>query len=192
MSYAGKKKKAHCNRLVFSDDISTMFGSYDAARAEALENLSADANDGEELTFSEDQIWREIYLMIEDESDDFWCHVRCASQSLPGKFLVVADLGLWDGRHAGGKIFDSLEQALKTCADRMDNFDVYEDRYGNLLAAGHHHDGSNYFRIYKLTAKGEEYARIHQYDLTDRELHGKLMRNEYRRAIRLRKVFGWC
>lgn len=57
--------------------------------------------------------------------------------------LVIADLGLWNGRKQGYKIIQSgnIADILK---NHNDYFEVYSDGY-NVKCTDYHHDGTNYY-----------------------------------------------
>lgn len=65
------------------------------------------------------------------------------NKKVDGRILVIADLGLWNGRRQGYKILGN------TIADILYDRDAeyvewYSDGY-NIKATAHHHDGSNYY-----------------------------------------------
>lgn len=65
------------------------------------------------------------------------------NQKLDGRILVIADLGLWDGRKQGYKIINSrkLNGILNFT---YDYFEIYGDGH-NIRATEVHHDGTNYY-----------------------------------------------
>lgn len=93
-----------------------------------------------------------------------------------GGFLVLADLGLWNGRCRGGKIIGSLLSVLEECS--ADSSGVsWEIKDNNLVITAPHHDGTNVFTVYFVTPKGMDWAmRNYGNDLhCDRECHEHLM-----------------
>lgn len=67
---------------------------------------------------------------------------------LDNNILVIADLGLWDGRHSGYKILGkNLNEILNIPYD--ESITVYTDNK-NIKARGHHHDGTNYYIFRKI------------------------------------------
>lgn len=93
--------------------------------------LKTDPND-------EDAIYRWMYetmdLYLSDVRDDL---------DIPtdGRILIIADLGLWNGRQQGYKIINrNVKNILSTNGDYAE---WYSDGH-NIKATIHHHDGTNY------------------------------------------------
>lgn len=76
---------------------------------------------------------------------------------LDGGFLVLADLGKWDGRFKGGKIIGSLLSVLNECSSDYDSV-KYEIKDNNLVITGEHHDSTDYFTVFYITEKGMNWA----------------------------------
>ena len=67
---------------------------------------------------------------------------------LDGRILVIADLGLWDGRHSGYKVIDSNN--IKDILYGDCNYvEWYSDGY-NIRGIAHHHDGTNYYEYREI------------------------------------------
>ena len=63
---------------------------------------------------------------------------------LPQEILVIADLGLWNGRPMGYKEIPSGN--IKDCLySDTDYTEWYVDKYGDLRADAIHHDGTNHY-----------------------------------------------
>ena len=92
-----------------------------------------------------------------DEFKDSILYHDKVKRPLDGAFLVVADLGLWDGRHAGGRIIGSLLSVLRECANDCDDV-KYEIKNDDLVITGHHHDGTNIYTVKYITEKGFAWA----------------------------------
>ena len=54
-------------------------------------------------------------------------------------------------------MFDSLEKAIQKAVDDKDYITIKIESDGELLVEGVHHDGTNYWRIKSITAKGMDY-----------------------------------
>lgn len=158
-----------------------IFSNYnpDDYREGAIENLMENCGYKSAEEISEDTIWEEIYLML----DDYWTDEQYnIEEYLSGKSLLVCgSVGLWDGRFAAGKIVsvDKLWDCLNDCG----YWEVY-DEGGHLHIKGSHHDGTNCFEVKVLTEKGEELWDKWCYDdcprwnkLSEREVHRKLWEN---------------
>ena len=106
----------------------------------------------------------EAYTFAQNEIDGDWDFLmeqaEWADKENPGYYVVKADLGLWDGHHAGGRIFNSLREAIRQMAGDMDSVAIYEDDRGNAEIKCGHHDGTNVYQIRRLNKKGA-YAYEH-------------------------------
>ena len=75
--------------------------------------------------------------------------------------LVIANLGLWDGRYIGYRIIES--GCLKECMySDLDGVTWYVDGKGDFRMDGYHHDGCNYYlyRKFKSGISEEEKERF--------------------------------
>lgn len=78
-----------------------------------------------------------------------------------GKILVIADLGLWDGRKQGYKEIRNAK--LADCLERRyDYAEWYVNRDGEFCGSQVHHDGTNHYvyRKVKDSATDEELADL--------------------------------
>lgn len=105
-------------------------------------------------------------------------------------YVIQADLGLWDGRHAGGKVVCGLANALEMT---MEDYTKIYIEGGLLKVRAAHHDGTNHFKIRELTDCGADYYERHNGCMDDRELHEKLFNNyHYSRHVRaFNQIYGW-
>jgi hypothetical protein len=108
---------------------------------------------------------------------------------LDNPILIIASLGLWDGRRSGYKIIQSGKISDILYSD-CDDAEWYTDGY-NVKCIARHHDGTNYYEyreikdmnnIDKLTDK------LYNNEDVDRDLI-----NRYTRSIvkHVNKVYGW-
>ena len=107
----------------------------------------------EELTDDEiyDLAWRENNDSLEDERANLNINVG-------DEILVLADLGLWDGRHNGFKMIHSenIADCLSgTCGDHVT---WYVDALGDLWCDDTHHDGTNIY-LYRAWKTDISYAQ---------------------------------
>ncbi len=171
--------------LIYTNEIDRAFGSYDEAEKCAREAL-LDFHAAEEIT--DDMIWRWLYDSLDTHAEDFWSEVRAHDE---GTWLVIADVGTWQGRRDGGKVFTDLTSALRTVCNNMDYITIEEDAHGSVHATGCHHDGTNHYDIYRLSPRGEAWYQENE-PYTDRQtLCETLAKAHNRRAGRLRKALGW-
>ena len=104
-------------------------------------------------------------------------------------YVILADLGLWNGRAEGGKIIKGLWNAISKCFEDYNHIYEYRRR---LCVDAIHHDGTNHFQIKELTPKGLEYVENHPY-MSDRELHQRLFNDShYSHEVDMFKtMYGW-
>ena len=104
-------------------------------------------------------------------------------------YVVLADLGLWNGRAEGGKIIKGLWNAISKCFEDYNHIYEYRRR---LYVDAIHHDGTNHFQIKELTPVGIDYMENHPY-MSDRELHQRLFKDShYSHEVTIfKKMYGW-
>lgn len=89
--------------------------------------------------------------------------------------MVLADLGLWHGRVQCSK-FGNFASLMGSMVQDY-NYIYYNPENGTFVLKAIHHDGTNYFTIYPVTAKGLEYINENLY-LMDDEANRKLVETE--------------
>lgn len=65
------------------------------------------------------------------------------NKKIDGRILVIADIGLWNGRRQGYKILDNIISDILYDRDG-EYLEWYGDGY-NIKATVSHHDGTNYY-----------------------------------------------
>ena len=108
--------------------------------------------------------------------------------------LIIADLGLWTGRHMGYKEIASgnIRDCLYSDRD-IDYSTWYVDRLGDLRCDAIHHDGTNHL-LYRTYKPGVTESQI---DLLKEKLYnGTATRADITRITRrlgdeIGKVYGW-
>lgn len=106
--------------------------------------------------------------------------------------LVIADLGLWNGRRSGYKELNSSN--IRDCLyDDGDFVTWYVDKLGDLRCDSTHHDGTNHllYRVYKDDASNEQIE-----NLKWKLYCGKATRKDITRVTRrlgdeIAAVYGW-
>lgn len=85
-----------------------------------------------------------------DERDNLNCYVD-------GDIVVFADLGLWNGRRAGVRVYPGghVNDILRSDCDFME---WYGDGR-NIRATGHHHDGTNHY-LYRIARPGRNIEKL--------------------------------
>ena len=118
-------------------------------------------------------------------------NVECFERRYGTKhYVVLADLGLWNGRYDGGKVIKGLWGAIQKCFEDYNT--IYQDGK-RLKVTAHHHDGTNHFQIRELTPRGLEFWYKHQYDYSDRKLNETLFNDShYSNEVKLfNEMYGW-
>lgn len=106
--------------------------------------------------------------------------------------LVIADLGLWTGRHSGYK--EILSGNIRDCLySEYDYTTWYVDKAGDFRCDDVHHDGTNHYlyRVFKESATDEQ-----REDLLDKIYRGIATQTDIDRVTRrlgdeIGRVYGW-
>lgn len=106
--------------------------------------------------------------------------------------LIIADLGLWNGRFCGYKEITSGN--IKDCLySDTDYAEWYLDKYGDLRCEAIHHDGTNHY-LYRAYKEGVSETQIE--NLKEKIYDGKATRADITRLTRrlgdeIAAVYGW-
>lgn len=108
---------------------------------------------------------------------------------LDGRILIIADLGLWNGRKQGYKIIDGNISNILYDND-ADFIEWYADQY-NIRATAHHHDGTNYY-LYREIREDRNIQILLDDIYNGREISRSKL-NYYTRSIRpyVAEIYGW-
>ena len=104
-----------------------------------------------------------------------------------GYIVAYADLGLWDGRHQGGRVFGTNVKGI--LYSDCDYLDWYCDQY-NVRCKAVHHDGTNRI-LYRVAKTRDEAER-----LVEAIAYQGLTEEQFRKRTRslrpyVAKVYGW-
>lgn len=100
-----------------------------------------------------DKFHQWIYDTLSMEWDDMLLNLKYDKNNNVD-CVVTGTLGLWDGRHnIDTKHFPTLEKAIYACITNCEYIVITEEE-GVINVTATHHDGTNYFEIHKLNAKG--------------------------------------
>lgn len=141
---------------------------------------------------SQDNIWEEIYFMINLQWEDTLQELECF---FDGKiWLAFGCCGLWYGNIPAGTVFTDFKkffyQAIKDC----DYWKIYDEN-GHLYLQCSHHDGTNFFEIKEVTKKGVEYLENWEYNYNDKRteeyIHKKVI-EKYSRLPRYAEKMWSC
>lgn len=96
---------------------------------------------------SEDELYRIMWDTNQDYLDDERANLH---KTVEGVIVVIADLGLWNGRRPGFKVIESGNIADILYDEACDYCDWYADDK-DIRFTGHHHDGTNHYlyRVFK-------------------------------------------
>lgn len=133
-------------RVLWSSEI-----DFDAWRDDYRENYP-DATDDE------------IDEMISDQNfDDLVVERGILNINLPESIIVIADLGLWDGRRTGYReLPGNIAKCLDTSVSSSYGATWYLDKRNDLVCDDMHHDGTNHYlyRTWKKTATQQQRANL--------------------------------
>lgn len=99
------------------------------------------------------------YEMMSELNDQYLGDERMNLDVNVGEpILLIADLGLWDGRHTGYREIPSGN--LRDCLySELDGVTWYVDRQGDFRMEGYHHDGHNHYLYRKFRPGISDEAR---------------------------------
>lgn len=106
--------------------------------------------------------------------------------------IIIANLGLWNGRRSGYKeIKGNIKNCLTDVVD--DENEWYVDERGDLRGTGWHHDGTNHYlyRVWKDTASEQQ-----KENLLRKIYNGDFSRKDITRLTKrlgdeIASVYGW-
>lgn len=105
------------------------------------------------------------------------------------QIVAIADLGLWNGRRTGYKLFDSVKDCLYSDCDDVE---WYCDRY-DFKATMIHHDGTNYitYREKKDNISTDQWLNF--IDKIFRGIVTKADITRYSKSLtpKIKNVYGW-
>ena len=138
---------------------------------------------------SEDERYQKMLEINDGYLDDERMNLNI---QLSEPILLIADLGLWNGRHNGYKVIESgnIADCLRL---HHDYATFYVDRLGDLRCDDVHHDGTNHYlyRVFKESSTEQQ-----RDNLEDKILHGTVARSDITRVTRrlgdeIGRVYGW-
>ena len=143
-------------------------------------------NEWDEDTSDPDNLWQYMIATHNTYLDDERYNLN---KYLNGRILIVADLGLWNGRKQGYKIIDGNISNILYDND-ADFIEWYADQY-NIRATAHHHDGTNYY-LYREIREDRNIQILLDDIYNGREISRSKL-NYYTRSIRpyVAKIYGW-
>lgn len=150
------------------------------------EELEADMPDASEKERKE--------FMYAANSDTLQFEREELSHQYPQEILVIADLGLWNGRRMAYKEIESgkLSDCFEPSRDTL-NIRWYVDRNGDLRCDDSHHDGTNHY-LYRVWKDG--ISENQKENLREKIYNGVATRYDITRATErlgdeIGRVYGW-
>ena len=109
------------------------------------------------------------------------------------EIIIIADLGLWDGRHQGYKLLHKTNIADCFCETCGDYVTWFVDDRGDLMCRDIHHDGTN---LYTYRAWKPEISYAQRSYFMQKIAIGKATRKDITRYTqrigdRVADVYGW-
>ena len=137
----------------------------------------------------DDEVWGE--LSFQEETN--WGYFKNELEHfLEGSsWLIYGSCGLWTGRHAAGKVVNTLSE-MSTAWNSCD-YIKFTDDDGHLFLKCSHHDGTNCFEIKRITNKGLQFLEAHDWDdMPLKEMHEKIFNSNFYSALPrfAEKVYG--
>lgn len=146
-----------------------------------LNNLPTDVD--------EDTLREEMYELNNNYLDDERMNLNIKTE---GRIVCIADIGLWNGRRTGYKLYGHNVGECLTFFSDCDYADFYVDRY-DFRCKQTHHDASTYavFRELKPNLSSDQVNnflwKIYQGKVTQKDI------TRYTNSLkeRIKKVYGW-
>lgn len=144
-----------------------------------------EANDIDEDPNDEDEIYKYMIdtnnMYLDDERANL-------NVNTDGRILIIADLGLWNGRVPGYKILNgNVSNILYADADYVE---WYSDGH-NIKATAYHHDGTNYYE-YRVIREDKNIQNLLDAIYTGKEISRRTL-NYYTKSLApyVNSVYGW-
>ena len=136
-------------------NITTIFdnyNSYEEVVEEIIENLKADSEEYGKMSEKELTDYA-YYLYSEYEREDWEEMLKELDKQFQTKWIVSANVGTWQGKRNGYRIFEDTEDMMQTLCEHCDYIKVWKEN-NNLFVKASHHDGTNNYQCKVLTPKG--------------------------------------
>lgn len=147
-----------------------------------------DDDDNDIINSTDFYNWRNEEL--QSRFDDEMTNIHYQERDHLKKYLVMADLGLWNGHFDGGKIINGLAPSIEACLEDYNQIYVLGKQ---LCVEATHHDGTNFFKIKELTPKGCEWWKNHEIWDNPREAHKRLWNDSHltHQVSLFKELYGW-
>mgnify|MGYP003309873686 CR=1 FL=1 len=109
------------------------------------------------------------------------------------KYILYGSIGRWNGVFSGGKIFNSIKDAIYYAIQDCYFIKIYDEN-GLLNIVCSHHDGTCHFMLKGLTDKGCDYLDNWEYNWndkrTERKVHEQLVKRYTKNLHIAHKEYG--
>lgn len=131
------------------------------------------------------EVWGFIYESLDNQLGDERWNLNVETD---GRILVIADLGLWNGRRQGYKILNRNVSSI--LSDDAEYVEWYGDGH-NIKATAAHHDGTNYYE-YRVIREDRNINNLLDEIYRGKEITRKKL-NYYTKSLYpyVAKVYGW-
>jgi hypothetical protein len=133
-----------------------------------------------------------IYRWMVDMNDAYFDDERYnLNKEIDGRILIIADLGLWNGRKQGYKIMNAnIRELFNINPHGFDYAEFYGDGY-NIRATEHHHDGTNYY-LYRVIREDRNIDNLLDAIYNGEEITSSKL-NYYTKSLYkdVANVYGW-
>lgn len=146
-----------------------------------INELDKDPND-------EDELYEWMIAMNDMYFDDEICNLN---KEVNGRILIIADLGLWNGRKSGYKVLDAnIKEIFNISGRGFDYAEFYGDGY-NIRATEHHHDGTNHY-LYRIIREDRNINNLLDAIYNGEKITSSKL-NYYTKSLYkdVAKVYGW-
>lgn len=186
-------KKTNNEHLIWSSNIHEELGSDSEIMTEW--NELCDINEWDKnWKDNEDKARENAYETVNDYLECIWMDIEFHNDGhKTAQYLIIADIGRWDGRYDGGSIVSGLQNAVEKCISGEDYSKIYV-KNNHLYVNTANHDGSSFFKIVRLTKKGEDCIEKASPWISNRELHQRLIKDRHYwncAGKTFKEVYGW-
>ena len=110
---------------------------------------------------------------------------------MDGAMIVIADLGLWDGRHKGYRMMGGRTVNMAFSAFQGDSYRlVYDSDTDNVRGVDRHHDGTNYY-TFREVRRGKDISELQDLIYSEKVTQEDIDRYTKPLGKYVRGVYGW-
>ena len=138
---------------------------------------------------TDEMIWDEIHFL----EGQYWDDVKYELEKFFDKgiaWLLTGSIGTWNGRFNGGFIFNTFDEFTR-CFTNCDYIKITDNK-GHFEIECSHHDGTNFYKVKRVSDFGYEYYNNNCYDYCDETLYTKMWNSNFMTALPhfARDVYG--